>query len=98
MSEGATDQHGKAITSHHIKNVITKKLEIDTRVTVLGKVLSQIFVEFYVVFLLAMLLLLLLPDPFRGMGAWRKTMEPQKPGNPPGPEPKVVGRQTAAKE
>ena len=21
-----------------------------------------------------------LPDPFRGMGAWRKTMEPQKPG------------------
>ena len=28
-----------------------------------------------------LLLLLLLPDPFRGMGAWRKTMEPQKPGN-----------------
>ena len=21
-----------------------------------------------------------LPDPFRGIGAWRKTMEPQKPG------------------
>ena len=25
--------------------------------------------------------LLLLPDPFRGIGAWRKTMEPQKPDN-----------------
>ena len=26
------------------------------------------------------LLLLLQPNPFRGMGAWQKTMEPQKPG------------------
>ena len=34
-----------------------------------------------------------LPDPFRGMGAWRKTMEPQKPGNFPGSGPEVVERQ-----
>ena len=34
-----------------------------------------------------------LPDPFRGMGAWRKTMEPQKPGNYPGSGPEVVERQ-----
>ena len=39
-----------------------------------------------------MLLLLLLPDPFRGIGAWRKIMEPQKPGNSPGPGPEVVER------
>ena len=29
-----------------------------------------------------------LPNPFRGMGAWRKTMEPQKQGNSPGSGPK----------
>ena len=29
-------------------------------------------------------LLLLLPNPFRGMEAWQKTMEPQNPGNSPG--------------
>ena len=45
-----------------------------------------------------MLLLLLLPDPFRGMGAWRMTMEPQKPGNSPGSGPEVVERQRVAKE
>ena len=39
-----------------------------------------------------------LPDPFRGMGAWRKTMEPQKPGNSPGSGPEVVKRQRVAKE
>ena len=39
-----------------------------------------------------------LPDPFRGMGAWRETMEPQKPGNYPGSGPKVVKRQRVAKE
>ena len=39
-----------------------------------------------------------LPDPFRGMGAWRKTMEPQKPGNSPGSGPEVVERQRVAKE
>ena len=33
-----------------------------------------------------------LPDPFRGMGAWRKTIEPQKPGNSPGSGPEVVER------
>ena len=32
------------------------------------------------------------------MGAWPKTMEPQKPGNSPGPEPEVVERQKIAKE
>ena len=39
-----------------------------------------------------------LPDLFRGMGAWRKTMEPQKPGNSPGSGPEVVKRQRVAKE
>ena len=39
-------------------------------------------------------LILLLPDPFRGMGPWRKTIEPQKPGNSPGPGPEVVKRQS----
>ena len=39
-----------------------------------------------------------LPDPFRGMGTWRKTMEPQKPGNSPGSGPEVVKRQRVAKE
>ena len=39
-----------------------------------------------------------LPDPFRGMGAWRNTMEPQKPGNSPGSGPEVVKRPRVAKE
>ena len=39
-----------------------------------------------------------LPDPFRGIGAWRKTMEPQKPSNSPGSGPEVVHRQRVAKE
>ena len=39
-----------------------------------------------------------LPDPFRGMRAWRKTMEPQKPGNSPGSGPEVIERQRVAKE
>ena len=43
-------------------------------------------------------LLLLLPDPFRGMGACRKTMEPQNPGNSPGPGPEVVKRRRVTKE
>ena len=42
-------------------------------------------------------MLLLLPDPFRWMGTWRKTMEPQKPGNSPRPGPEVVERQRVAK-
>ena len=33
-----------------------------------------------------------LPDLFQGMGAWRKTMETQKPGNSTGPGPEVVKR------
>ena len=45
-----------------------------------------------------MLWLLLLPDPFRGMKAWWKTMEPQKPGNFPGPGSGVVLKQRIAKE
>ena len=43
-------------------------------------------------------LLLLLPDPFGGMGAWWKTMEPQKPGNSPRSGPEVVKRQRVANE
>ena len=33
-----------------------------------------------------------LPDPFREMEAWRKTIESQKPGNSPGSGPEVVER------
>ena len=32
---------------------------------------------------IAIAIFLLLPDPLRKMGAWRKTMEPQNPGNSP---------------
>ena len=39
-----------------------------------------------------------LPGPFRGMGAWRKTMEPQKPCNSPGSGPEIVKRQRVAKK
>ena len=35
-------------------------------------------------------LLLFLADPFQGMGAWRKAMEPQNPGNYPGPGTEIV--------
>ena len=42
--------------------------------------------------------MLLLPDPFRGMRAWRKTMEPQKPSNSPRPGPEIVERPRVAKE
>ena len=40
--------------------------------------------------------MLLLKDLFQGMGAWRKTMEPQKPGNSPGPGPEVESRKRAS--
>ena len=43
-------------------------------------------------------MLLLLPDLFRGMGAWRKTMEPQKPCNSSGLAPEVVKRQRVTKD
>ena len=42
--------------------------------------------------------LLLLPDPFREMGAWQKNMEPQKPGNSPRPGPEVVEKERVTKE
>ena len=42
--------------------------------------------------------MLLLSDPFRRMGAWRKTMKAQKPGNSPGSGPEIVKRQRVAKE
>ena len=32
------------------------------------------------------------------MGAWRKIIEPQKPGNSPGPGPEVVEKPRVAKE
>ena len=32
------------------------------------------------------------------MGAWRKTMEPEKPSNSPEPGPEVVERQRVVKE
>ena len=43
-------------------------------------------------------LLLLLPDSFQEVGARRKTMEPEKPGNFPGSEPQVIERQRVAQE
>ena len=39
-------------------------------------------------------LLLLFTDPFRGMGAWRMAMEPQKPSNSPGSGPEVVEKES----
>ena len=44
------------------------------------------------------MVLLSLPDSFRGMRAWRKTIEPQKPGNFPGPRSEILERQRVAKE
>ena len=41
--------------------------------------------------------LLLLPDPFQGMGAWQETMEPQNPGNCPGPRAEGVQRRSCKK-
>jgi 6-phosphofructokinase 1 len=38
VAEGAIDKEGKLITAAYIKEVITKRLSIDTRVTVLGHV------------------------------------------------------------
>ena len=38
------------------------------------------------------------PTPSKEMGAGRKNMEPQKPGNSPGSGPEVVERQRVAKE
>ena len=38
------------------------------------------------------------PTPSEGMGAWRKTMEPQKPSSSPEPGPEIVERQRVAKE
>ena len=38
MAEGAIDREGRAITADSVKKVIVDKLEIDTRVTVLGHV------------------------------------------------------------
>ncbi|CAM9417224.1 ATP-dependent 6-phosphofructokinase, muscle type-like [Lampetra fluviatilis] len=38
VAEGAIDRHGKAITSDGIKEMVTKRLGFDTRVTVLGHV------------------------------------------------------------
>uniref|UniRef100_UPI00398F267F ATP-dependent 6-phosphofructokinase, muscle type-like n=1 Tax=Pristiophorus japonicus TaxID=55135 RepID=UPI00398F267F len=38
MAEGAIDCEGKAITSEYLKNMVTKRLGFDTRVTILGHV------------------------------------------------------------
>ncbi|XP_078489464.1 ATP-dependent 6-phosphofructokinase, muscle type isoform X5 [Ciona intestinalis] len=38
VSEGAIDCHGNAITSQQVKEVICKRLDLDTRITVLGHV------------------------------------------------------------
>ena len=46
--------------------------------------------ERVILVVVAKVLLLVLPDPLRGMGAWRKTMEPLKPGNSTGPGSEIV--------
>jgi len=38
VSEGAIDMKGRPITSTQVKNIITEKLQLDTRITVLGHV------------------------------------------------------------
>ena len=38
VAEGAIDKDGKPITSNYVKDVITNRLKIDTRVTILGHV------------------------------------------------------------
>ncbi|CAF1580536.1 unnamed protein product, partial [Didymodactylos carnosus] len=38
IAEGATDKEGKPITSENVKDLITKRLHYDTRVTILGHV------------------------------------------------------------
>ena len=43
----------------------------------------------------SLVLLLLLPDPFQGMGAWWKTMEPQKPSDSLRPGPMVAKERAA---
>ena len=47
---------------------------------------------------LVAVVVVLLTGSFRGMGAWQMTLEPQKPGNSPGPGPQVVERERAGKE
>ena len=42
--------------------------------------------------------MLLIPNPFRGMGAWQKTMEHYKLQNSPGSGPEVVKRHRVAKK
>jgi len=46
VSEGATDCHGKPISSQQVKDVICKKLNLDTRITVLGDILIIRFVTY----------------------------------------------------
>jgi len=38
VSEGAIDRKGRAITSQQVKNIISERLKLDTRITVLGHV------------------------------------------------------------
>ena len=38
VAEGAQDSHGKPITSGYVKDVLTQKLGVDTRLTILGHV------------------------------------------------------------
>ena len=41
---------------------------------------------------------MLLSDPFQGVGAWRNTMELQKPDNSPRPGPEIAKKQRVAQE
>ena len=50
----------------------------------------HISLSFFQLNFLFLILLCCLPDPFRGMGAWWKTMEPQKASNSPGSGPEYI--------
>ena len=82
------------------------KRALKTIVKVLEVILQLYFVisQIIIIFaknlsdLLVVVVVVGYPTPSEGLGAWRKTMEPQKPGNSQGSGPEVVERQRVAKE
>ena len=67
---------------------------------IIQKLFRSLFVFYVSVYVISfwLLLLLLLLDSFQGVGAWRKTIELQTPGNFPMPGSEVLERQRVAKE
>ena len=80
------------IRSHTLFSILVEKFSCYTY----G--ILQVLKKLVFLYILTINLLLLLTDSFRALGAWRKTMEPQKPGNSPGLGPEVVERRRVAKE